>query len=163
MSRLGKLDRYVIKRHSEIYPPEEHLSGVLKLVSDVEEVMKQVSQEWNKAPENDIKIEGLVRVGDLSKGLLLATDKSVSLVLLCISPPTKSMLQNVHVQVRSRIKEVDSDYDTLLLEKEAAFAVSKSQRRRSWIVLLCDVHIDRFAQESRRSPQRRRRRKGGGA
>ena len=38
------------------------------------------------------------------------------------------MLQNVHVQVRSRIKEVDSDYDTLLLEKEAAFAVSKSQK-----------------------------------
>ena len=67
-------------------------------------------------------------MGDLSKGLLLATDKSVSLVLLCISSPTKSMLQNVHVQVRSRIKEVDSDYDTLLLEKEAAFAVSKSQK-----------------------------------
>ena len=45
MSRLSKLDRYVIKRHSEIYPPEEHLTNVLKLVSDVEEVMKQVSQE----------------------------------------------------------------------------------------------------------------------
>ena len=60
MSRLSKLDRYVIKRHSEIYPTEDHLSGVLKLVSSLEEVMKQVSEEWNKAPENDIKIEGLV-------------------------------------------------------------------------------------------------------
>ena len=60
MSRLSKLDRYVIKRHTEIYPSEDHLKGVLKLVSDVEEVMKSVSEEWNKAEGNDIKIEGLV-------------------------------------------------------------------------------------------------------
>merc|ERR1712110_1401407 len=56
MSRLSKLDRYVIKRHSEIYPTEDHLSGVLKLVSSLEEVMKQISEGWNKVPENDIKI-----------------------------------------------------------------------------------------------------------
>jgi len=139
MSRLSKLDRYVIKRHSEIYPPEEHLTNVLKLVSDVEEVMKQVSQEWNKAPENDIKIEGLVRVGDLSKGLLLAPDRSVSLVLLCISPPTKAMLQQIHVSVRSKIKETNSDHDTLLLEKEAAFAVSKPLKAEDTDTMFCYV------------------------
>lgn len=60
MSRLSKLDRYVIKRHTEIYPTESHLNTVLKLVSDVEEVMKQASQEWNDVEENSIKIEGLV-------------------------------------------------------------------------------------------------------
>lgn len=60
----------------------------------------------------------------MAKGLLLNTDRSVSLVLLCISPPTKSMLQQLHVTIRSKVKELNSDYDTLLLEKEAAFAVS---------------------------------------
>ena len=129
MSRLSKLDRYVIKRHSEIYPSEDHLNGVLKLVSNVEEVMKAVSQEWNKDEENDIKIEGMVsfyldfdlllhairfididflqvRVGDLSKGLLLAPDRSVSLVLLCISEPSKTMLKQIHVSMRAKMKEL---------------------------------------------------------
>ena len=40
MSRLSKLDRYVIKKHTEIYPSETNLKRILKLVSDVEETMK---------------------------------------------------------------------------------------------------------------------------
>lgn len=62
MSRLSKLDRYVIKRHTEIYPSEAHLSAVLKLVTDVEEAMKTASQEWNDNADNTVKIEGLVTV-----------------------------------------------------------------------------------------------------
>jgi len=139
MSRLSKLDRYVIKRHSEIYPSEDHLNGVLKLVSDVEEVMKQVSQEWNKVEENDIKIEGMVRVGDLSKGLLLAPDRSVSLVLLCISEPSKTMLKQIHVSIRAKMKETSSDHDTLLLEKESAFAVSKPLKEGDTDTMFCYV------------------------
>merc|ERR1719361_1884052 len=139
MSRLSKLDRYVIKRHSEIYPSEDHLSGVLKLVANVEEVMKAVSQEWNKDEENDIKIEGMVRVGDLSKGLLLAPDRSVSLVLLCISEPSKTMLKQIHVSMRAKMKEISSDHDTLLLEKEAAFAVSKPLKEGETDTMFCYV------------------------
>eukprot|EP00093_Oithona_nana_P010101 10101.XXX_52713_54495_1 [CDS] Oithona nana genome sequencing. len=125
MSRLSKLDRYVIKRHTEIYPKDQQLNSILGLVGDVEQAMKQVSSEWNEGEENSVKVEGLVRVGHLAKGLLLANDKSVSIILLCISPPTKSMLQQFHLKLRSRIKECDSEYDTMLLEKEAAFAITK--------------------------------------
>lgn len=125
MSRLSKLDRYVIKRHTEIYPKDQQLNSILGLVGDVEQAMKQVSSEWNEGEENTVKVEGLVRVGHLAKGLLLANDKSVSIILLCISPPTKSMLQQFHLKLRSRIKECDSEYDTMLLEKEAAFAITK--------------------------------------
>merc|ERR1712241_606854 len=139
MSRLSKLDRYVIKRHTEIYPSEDHLKGVLKLVADVETVMKEVSQEWNKTEENDIKIEGMVRVGDLSKGLLLAPDRSVSLVLLCISEPSKTMLKKIHVAMRAKMKESNSDHDTLLLEKEAAFAVSKPLKEGDTDAMFCYV------------------------
>merc|ERR1712051_473476 len=80
-----------------------------------------------------------VRVGDLSKGLLLAPDRSVSLVLLCISPPTKEMLKQIHVSVRSKMKETNSDHDTLLLEKEAAFAVSKPLKDDDTDMLFCYV------------------------
>merc|ERR1712113_1306213 len=59
--------------------------------------------------ENTVKVEGLVRVGHLAKGLLLANDKSFSIILLCISPPTKSMLQQFHLKLRSRIKECDTN------------------------------------------------------
>jgi len=125
MSRLSKLDRYVIKKHTEIYPTEKNLKTILKLVSDVEETTKQIVQEWNKDETNTNKVEGMVRVGELAKGLLLATDRSVSAVILCNRAPNKDMLGKLHLDTRSKIKEVDSDYDTLLLEKEAAFAVSK--------------------------------------
>lgn len=125
MSRLSKLDRYVIKKHTEIYPSETNLKRILKLVSDVEETMKTIVEEWNKEETNLNKVEGMIRVGDLAKGLLLATDRSVSAVILCKSAPTKPMLAKLHVEARSKIKEVDSSYDTRLLEKEAAFAVSQ--------------------------------------
>jgi len=152
MSRLSKLDRYVIKRHTEIYPTEDHLKGVLKLVADVETVMKEVSQEWNKTEENDIKIEGMVRVGDLSKGLLLAPDRSVSLVLLCISEPSKTMLKQIHVAMRAKMKENGSEHDTLLLEKEAAFAVSKPLKEGETDTMFCYVTFTSTA--LRKKPKR---------
>ena len=139
MSRLSKLDRYVIKRHTEIYPTDEHLNNILSLVGDVEQAMKQVSAEWNDEEDNKVKVEGLVRVGHLAKGLLLANDKSVSIILLCISPPTKSMLQQFHLKLRSRIKECNSEYDTMLLEKEAAFAVTKSDQASKDDSMFCYV------------------------
>jgi len=154
MSRLSKLDRYVIKRHSEIYPSEDHLNGVLKLVSDVEEVMKAVSQEWNKTEENDIKIEGMVRVGDLSKGLLLAPDRSVSLVLLCISEPSKTMLKQIHVSMRAKMKESGSEHDTLLLEKEAAFAVSKPLKEGDTDAMFCYVTFSSTSLRKKEKPKK---------
>lgn len=65
MSRLSKLDRYVIKRHTEIYPTDAQLTAVLKLVADVEDAIKKVSKEWNEASDNKIKIEGLVSCFEL--------------------------------------------------------------------------------------------------
>ena len=80
-----------------------------------------------------------VRVGDLSKGLLLAPDRSVSLVLLCISEPSKTMLKKIHVAMRAKMKESGSEHDTLLLEKEAAFAVSKPLKEGETDTMFCYV------------------------
>ena len=98
-------------------------------------LVQNIVEEWNKEETNTNKVEGMIRVGDLAKGvslvyspwisktcnfipctifqLLLATDRSVSAVILCKSAPTKPMLAQLHVDARSRIKELDSNYDTL--------------------------------------------------
>ena len=73
------------------------------------------------------------------------------MVLLCISPPTKEMLKQIHVSVRSKMKETNSDHDTLLLEKEAAFAVSKPLKDDDTDMLFCYVTFTSTA--LRKKPQ----------
>ena len=73
------------------------------------------------------------------------------MVLLCISPPTKEMLKQIHVSVRSKMKESNSDHDTLLLEKEAAFAVSKPLKDDDTDMLFCYVTFTSTA--LRKKPQ----------
>merc|ERR1711971_1146712 len=113
-----------------------------------------VAQEWNKTEENDIKIEGMVRVGDLSKGLLLAPDRSVSLVLLCISEPSKTMLKQIHVSMRAKMKESGSEHDTLLLEKEAAFAVSKPLKEGDTDAMFCYVTFSSTSLRKKEKPKK---------
>jgi hypothetical protein len=83
-SRLSKLDKYVIKKHTEIYPEQSELSVILQLVKDTEECMKHVADDLNKPGEEPDsqeaagdKIKGMVRVGDLAKGLLLRDSRDV--------------------------------------------------------------------------------------
>ena len=51
-SRLSKLDRYVIKKHKDIYPIEKELSFILQLVTNTEESIKKVAETVN-ALENE--------------------------------------------------------------------------------------------------------------
>ena len=46
-SRLSKLDRYVIKKHRDIYPVEKELSFILQLVAQTEESLKKVVETIN--------------------------------------------------------------------------------------------------------------------
>ncbi|KAJ8286983.1 hypothetical protein GJAV_G00045610 [Gymnothorax javanicus] len=100
-------DRYVMTKHAAIYPVEDELQAIQKIVSITERALKLVSdiitdQEKGKAKEEDKDkekdvqrdraLKGVMRVGVLAKGLLLRGDKNVSLVLLCSEKPTKSLL-----------------------------------------------------------------------
>ncbi len=141
-SRLSKLDRYVIKKHTDVYPSEKDLDLVLKLVTDIEETMRSLSNDWNTDEENSVKIEGLVRVGDLAKGLLLASDRVVNVVVLCRyekgqktlnqikyvyifrSAPTKDMLQKIHTLISTKIKEANAKYETKVSEEYASLEIS---------------------------------------
>lgn len=101
-------DRYVMTKHATIYPTEEELQAVQKIVSITERALKLVSDnitdlDKTKGKDTDDKkegnrdraLKGVMRVGLLAKGLLLRGDKNVSLVLLCSEKPTKSLLTRI--------------------------------------------------------------------
>ncbi|KAM9544890.1 zinc finger RNA-binding protein-like isoform 11-T11 [Salvelinus alpinus] len=110
-------DRYVMTKHATIYPSEDELQAIQKIVSITERALKLVSdiiidqdktkettaedkdkdkdtKEVPKTPQ-DRALKGVMRVGVLAKGLLLCGDNNVNLVLLCSEKPTKNMLSRI--------------------------------------------------------------------
>uniref|UniRef100_A0A3P8VJ89 Zinc finger RNA-binding protein n=1 Tax=Cynoglossus semilaevis TaxID=244447 RepID=A0A3P8VJ89_CYNSE len=100
-------DRYVMTKHAAIYPSEDELQSIQKIVSITERALKLVSDiitDQDKTKEDDKEkkeackdraLKGVMRVGVLAKGLLLRGDKNVNLVLLCSDKPTKSLLSRI--------------------------------------------------------------------
>ncbi|XP_041691903.1 zinc finger RNA-binding protein isoform X3 [Coregonus clupeaformis] len=104
-------DRYVMTKHAAIYPSEDELQAIQKIVSITERALKLVSditdQEKTKETTGEEKeeevpktaqdraLKGVMRVGVLAKGLLLRGDKNVNLVLLCSDKPTKTLLSRI--------------------------------------------------------------------
>ena len=72
-----------------------------------------------------IFFSGMVRVGDLSKGLLLASDKAVNLILLCKHTPSLSLLQHIQMLIVEKLAEVvpDNKYQIHGFDEEAGFCV----------------------------------------
>ncbi|XP_049906271.1 zinc finger RNA-binding protein [Epinephelus moara] len=100
-------DRYVMTKHAAIYPSEDELQSIQKIVSITERALKLVSDiitdqdkakdedKEEKEPSKDRALKGVMRVGVLAKGLLLRGDKNVNLVLLCCEKPTKGLLTRI--------------------------------------------------------------------
>lgn len=96
-------------KHAAIYPSEDELQAIQKIVSITERALKLVSdiitdQDKGKEEEKekekkefskDRALKGVMRVGVLAKGLLLRGDKNVNLVLLCSEKPTNSLLTRI--------------------------------------------------------------------
>uniref|UniRef100_A0A3P8VYM2 Zinc finger RNA-binding protein n=1 Tax=Cynoglossus semilaevis TaxID=244447 RepID=A0A3P8VYM2_CYNSE len=111
-------DRYVMIKHAAIYPSEDELQSIQKIVSITERALKLVSDiitDQDKTKEDDKEkkeackdsmliiyifllsraLKGVMRVGVLAKGLLLHGDKNVNLVLLCLEKPNESLLTRI--------------------------------------------------------------------
>nr|XP_019957938.1 PREDICTED: zinc finger RNA-binding protein isoform X2 [Paralichthys olivaceus] len=100
-------DRYVMTKHAAIYPSEDELQSIQKIVSITERALKLVSDiitdqdktkeedQEKKESSKDRALKGVMRVGVLAKGLLLRGDKDVNLVLLCSEKPTKDLLSRI--------------------------------------------------------------------
>ncbi|KAF7236396.1 Zinc finger RNA-binding protein [Varanus komodoensis] len=102
-------DRHIMSKHSSIYPTEEELQAIQKVVSHSEHALRLIS-DWlteqgtgkEDAPEERGKkedvpriLKGVMRVGILAKGLLLRGDRSVQLILLSAQKPTLALLQSI--------------------------------------------------------------------
>ena len=64
-------------------------------------------------------------MGDLSKGLLLASDRAVNLILLCRHTPSLSLLQQIQQLIVEKLAGVvpDNKYQIHGFDEEAGFCV----------------------------------------
>ncbi|XP_077573885.1 zinc finger RNA-binding protein [Stigmatopora nigra] len=117
-------DRLVMAKHATIYPAEEELQAVQKIVSHSEQALKMVSDnlfEKNTTTDategDDVKsseslthlLRGVMRAGILAKGLLLRGDTNVHLILLTAKKPTVSLLMNVAEQLPKELATFSED------------------------------------------------------
>uniref|UniRef100_A0A8B9ZU90 Zinc finger RNA-binding protein n=1 Tax=Anas zonorhyncha TaxID=75864 RepID=A0A8B9ZU90_9AVES len=131
-------DRYVMTKHAAIYPTEEELQAVQKIVSITERALKLVSDnmtdhEKNKSKEGDDKkdgskdraLKGVLRVGVLAKGLLLRGDRNVNLVLLCAEKPSKTLLSRIAESLPKQLAVISTEkYDIKCAVPEAAIILN---------------------------------------
>ncbi|XP_035986859.1 zinc finger RNA-binding protein isoform X1 [Fundulus heteroclitus] len=129
-------DRYVMTKHAAIYPSEDELQSIQKIVSITERALKLVSdiisdqendkeEDKEKEPTKDRVLKGVMRVGVLAKGLLLRGDKNVNLVLLCSEKPTESLLTCIVEHLPKQLTLVTPDkYEVKGSVEEAAIVLT---------------------------------------
>ncbi|XP_071990438.1 zinc finger RNA-binding protein isoform X1 [Engystomops pustulosus] len=131
-------DRYVMTKHAAIYPTEEELQAVQKIVSLTERALKLVSDsmadqdkskgketEEKKDPTKERALKGVLRVGVLAKGLLLRGDRNVSLVLLCAEKPTRTLLTRIAENLPKQLSVISPEmYEVACSIPEAAIILN---------------------------------------
>ncbi|XP_011692948.1 PREDICTED: zinc finger RNA-binding protein isoform X2 [Wasmannia auropunctata] len=178
-------DKHVLAHHTTIYPKEQELLAVQKIVSNTEKALKFVSDalaeagkkntpananataaatvpaagtpqanadalkkeeadkkkaitpqkedgsdgnlfSFQKEKEDSRILRGVMRVGNLAKGLLLSGDNHVCLVVLCAEKPTRTLLNKVAEILPGELKNVSPEetYNVGKHPESAALTVS---------------------------------------
>ncbi|XP_032903135.1 zinc finger RNA-binding protein-like isoform X2 [Amblyraja radiata] len=135
-------DRYIMAKHANIYPTEEELQAVQRIVSQTERALKLVSdviseQEGLKDGENKEKgktdlgarvLKGVMRVGVLAKGLLLRGDRNVNLILLSAHKPTKSLLEKISDNLPKQLMTITEElYELKTCPEESCIVLSTNK------------------------------------
>ncbi|KAG5841159.1 hypothetical protein ANANG_G00196610 [Anguilla anguilla] len=141
-------DRYVMTKHAAIYPSEDELQAIQKIVSITERALKLVSDiitDQDKAKEEDKDkkdvprdraLKGVMRVGVLAKGLLLRGDKNVNLVLLCSEKPTKSLLTRIVEHLPKQLTIVTPEkYEVKGSIQEAAIVLTSGSEPKMQVTI----------------------------
>jgi zinc finger RNA-binding protein len=108
--------RYLLFKHEKLYPSNEQLELIQIIITDIEKALKIISDKLCdelKNTKNIVKLEptndnndnfrvlqGVMRVGFIAKGLLLKSDKSLHLVMLCLTKPTVDLLERVSNELK---------------------------------------------------------------
>lgn len=146
-------DRHIMAKHSTIYPVEEELQAVQKIVSHSERALKLVSDSLQEKdtpavttadPDGDEKgtensgrlLKGVMRVGILAKGLLLRGDRNVELILLTAKKPTISLLENIAKQLPNELATFSEDqYEVQAHPEEANIVIFSSKEPKMQVTI----------------------------
>ncbi|XP_013886890.1 zinc finger RNA-binding protein isoform X2 [Austrofundulus limnaeus] len=147
-------DRHIMAKHSTIYPVEEELQAVQRIVSHSERALKLVSDSLleqettagrpdatqeggEKSAENAARLlKGVMRVGILAKGLLLRGDRNVELILLTAKKPTMSLLTNITKQLPKELTTFSEDqYEVQAHPEEANIVIISSQEPKMQVTI----------------------------
>ena len=121
-------DRHVIAKHSDVFPGEEELAAVQRIVTNTEKALKLVSEKLidtdciksddeggsaakisKKDPEEKKNvIKAVMRVGVLAKGLMLKGDNRVRLVVLCSKKPTAELQETLQKMLHEQLAAVSA-------------------------------------------------------
>lgn len=163
-------DRHVTAKHSMIYPKDEDLGQVQRMVTNTEKALKLVSDslaevtepkpEAEKPDDDDAKkteegkkeeqpqrlLKGVMRVGVLAKGLLLAGDLTVGLVVMCSEKPGRTLLARVAALLPKHLATVSPDdkYEVRASPQDAAVSVTNNSDPKVtvWVTLTSPVVRD---------------------
>ncbi|KAI4877655.1 hypothetical protein NFI96_021338 [Prochilodus magdalenae] len=135
-------DRHIMAKHATIYPVEEELQAVQRIVSHSERALKLVSDslleqeaaaqgkdpvEKQSDPQGRV-LKGVMRVGILAKGLLLHGDRNVQLILLAAKKPTLSLLNSIAEQLPQQLTTFSEDQYVVQAHPEEANIVIISSK-----------------------------------
>ncbi|XP_029286441.1 zinc finger RNA-binding protein isoform X3 [Cottoperca gobio] len=149
-------DRHIMAKHSTIYPVEEELQAVQRIVSHSERALKLVSDSLlekeapavdtaaaaaeggdEKGPENAARLlKGVMRVGILAKGLLLRGDRNVELILLTAKKPTITLLKNIAQHLPKELETFSEDqYEVQAHPEEANIVILSSKEPKMQVTI----------------------------
>uniref|UniRef100_A0A672M9U8 Zinc finger RNA binding protein 2 n=1 Tax=Sinocyclocheilus grahami TaxID=75366 RepID=A0A672M9U8_SINGR len=146
-------DRHIMAKHSAIYPVEEELQAVQRIVSHSERALKLVSDSLlekeacaadddnndvtDKLSESQARVlKGVMRVGILAKGLLLRGDRNVQLILLAAKKPTTSLLRTVAEQLPKQLVTFSEDqYEVQVHPEEANIVIFSSKEPKMQVTI----------------------------
>uniref|UniRef100_A0A4W3GN86 Zinc finger RNA-binding protein n=1 Tax=Callorhinchus milii TaxID=7868 RepID=A0A4W3GN86_CALMI len=141
-------DRYIMTKHSNIYPTEEELQAVQRIVSQTERALKLVSdmiaepedvdrsKSADKCDSGTRVLKGVMRVGVLAKGLLLRGDRSVNLILLSAQKPTKVLLERITTNLPKQLSTVTEEtYEVKSCPQDSSIVLSTNKEPKMQVTI----------------------------
>nr|XP_043900265.1 zinc finger RNA-binding protein isoform X6 [Solea senegalensis] len=147
-------DRHIMAKHSTIYPVEDELQAVQRIVSHTERALKLVSDSLleketpavasaatdegdEKGAENSARLlKGVMRVGILAKGLLLRGDRNVEIILLTAKKPTISLLKSIAKHLPEEMATFSEDqYEVQAHPEEANIVIFSSKEPKMQVTI----------------------------
>ncbi|XP_034543155.1 interleukin enhancer-binding factor 3-like isoform X2 [Notolabrus celidotus] len=162
---IGPYDRHVMAKHSDVYPSPEELEAVQTIISHVECALKTVSDQIDSLKEvsgstetetnsasgdsQEGVLRGVMRVGLVSKGLLLKEDNDLELVLLCANKPTITLLNKVAEELTAQLETISAEtYAVSQCPEDAAILVTSNKESALTLTIHLTSPLVRKEQES---------------